>query len=228
MGDFLIGKDLEKKLAEIIENSDEYLVLISPDIKLNTNVKSILQKVKAKENVSLTLVFGVNNDSKQNSLSKVDFEFIKEFKNLTILYNKNLLIKHYFNEKEGLLTSLSLCNFPKIKNNEYGVNISNQELNKNKLAIETKNFTNKLINETSEIIYLKKNPLKTNSKEKNKNSNIKFDVSEDFFKGNTYESKSLREFNGTNLNRELNTTSKTHKSKETPHNVKAPYLVQNI
>lgn len=203
MSKFLTGKPLEEKLTDIIWNAKRYVVIVSPFIKLDNHVRSIFDKIKATHEIHLILVFGKNEGYKQKSLREEDFEYFKSFKNISILYNKDLHAKHYCNEKEGLITSLNLYDYSMINNIEYGVHFSKNILNPTeKLFEETEMFTDELIFEKSHVVFLKKPQYKKKMFGLTKafqNSTILFDISNDFFNDYEYEVKSLSEFDYENL-----------------------------
>ncbi|WP_299708992.1 phospholipase D family protein [uncultured Tenacibaculum sp.] len=204
MSKFLTGKPLEEKLTDIIWNAKKYVVIISPFIRLDSHVRSIFDKIKATHEIHLILIFGKNEGYKQKSLREDDFEYFKNFKNISILYNKNLHAKHYSNEKEGLITSLNLYDYSMINNIEYGVHFSKSILNPTeKLFEETEDFTDELIFEKSHVVFLKKPQYKKKLLGLTKsyqNSTVLFDISSEFFNGYNYEIKSLSEFDYENLN----------------------------
>ncbi|MGM5470340.1 phospholipase D family protein [Flavobacteriaceae bacterium LMO-SS05] len=198
MSTFLTGRELENKLTDIIWDAKKYIIIISPFIKLDEHVKSIFEKIKSTHDVSLFVVFGKNEEYKHKSFNDDDFNFIKEFKNVTILYNKDLHAKHYCNEKEGLITSLNLYGYSMVNNIEYGVLFSKSLLNPmDKLFEETENFNYELVFEKSQVVYLKKPQYSkklfglTRQYEQSK---IMFDISNAFFNNRRYESKYLKDF----------------------------------
>lgn len=204
MSKFLTGKILEEKLTDIIWNAKKYVVIVSPFIKLDNHVKSIFDKIKATHEVHLILVFGKNEGYKQKSLREDDFKYFKNFKNISILYNKDLHAKHYCNEREGLITSLNLYDYSMINNIEYGVYFTKNILNPTeKLFEETEGFTDDLIFKRSHVVFLKKPQYKKKILGLTKayqSSTVLFDISEDFFSDYDYEVKTLSEFDHKNLN----------------------------
>lgn len=195
MSKFLTGKDLEEKLTDIIWDAKKYIVIISPFIKLDDYVKNIFEKVKSRHDISFYLLFGKNENSKNRSISSKDFEYFTEFKNIAILYNKDLHAKHYCNESEGLITSLNLYDYSMINNVEYGVHFSTRIIGSDKLFIETEVFTDDLMFKKSDVVFLKK-PQYSKSlfglKKNYQDSKIIFDVSEEFFQNSeTYKKQAL-------------------------------------
>lgn len=198
MSEFLTGKKLSEKLTDIIWDAKKYVVIISPFIKLDDHVRSIFDKIKATHEVHIILIFGKNEGYKQKSFNKDDYEYFKEFKNISILYNKDLHAKHYCNEKEGLVTSLNLYDYSMINNIEYGIHFTDNVLNPtDTLFNETKQFTDELIFEKSEVVFIRKPQYKKRLLGLTKsfqNSTVLFDISEAFFKGWNYDVKFLKEF----------------------------------
>jgi hypothetical protein len=199
MSKFLTGDALESKLTDIIWNAKKYIVIISPFIKLDNHIKNVLEKVKSTHEVSVYIVFGKNEEYKYKSFNEDDFMFFKEFKNITILYNKDLHAKHYCNKDEGLITSLNLYGYSMVNNIEYGVYFSKSLLNPiDKMFEETERFTDELMFNKSDVVYLKKPQYSTKLlglKKVYQQSKVLFDVSEEVFGGKRYESKRLEEFN---------------------------------
>ncbi|RSC96085.1 phospholipase D-like domain-containing protein [Tenacibaculum singaporense] len=197
MSKFLSGKELEDKLTDIIWNARRYIIIVSPFIKLDDYVKNILEKVKTHHDIKFYLLFGKNENSRNRSISKEDFQYFTEFKNITILYNKDLHAKHYCNENEGLITSLNLYDYSMINNVEYGVHFKDGFLSTDKLFQDTAIFTNELMHEKSDVIYLKKPQYSKRyfMGKKYQDSKIIYDISEDFFANNEdYEKRILNSF----------------------------------
>src|ERR1700679_3590852 len=97
--------ELAKELQTIIENTSEYLILISPYFKLNEELKRALSKLKLNTNLELIIVYGKNEEDKRKSLSDEDIAFFKSFSNIEIRYHKRLHAKIYTNEDKCLITS---------------------------------------------------------------------------------------------------------------------------
>lgn len=198
MSNFLTGDELESKLTDIIWNAKKHIVLVSPFIKLDAHMKAVLQKINSTHEISVFVVFGKNEEYKYKSFNEEDFNFFKDFKNIAILYNKNLHAKHYCNESEGLITSLNLYGYSMINNIEYGVHFSKNLLNPlDKVFEETEDFTYDLVYNQSEVVFLKKPQFKSKLmglKKVYQQSAVLFDESENIFNGYDYESKKLKEF----------------------------------
>jgi len=121
MAEFKSGSALNAQLEEIINKAEEYLLLISPYIKLHSRIKSELkQKITDTPELEVFIVFGKAEEG-GNKLSHEDAAFFKEFANIEIRYEKNLHAKYYANEQGGLITSMNLYDFSQNNNIECGV-----------------------------------------------------------------------------------------------------------
>ena len=197
MSKFLTGKALEEKLTDIIWNAKKYVLIMSPFISLDNHVRSVFDKVKSSHEVSLYLMFGKNEGYKQKSFSEEDYEYFKDFKNIAILYNKDLHAKHYCNEKEGLITSLNLYDYSMINNIEYGIHFTKNFNPSDQVFQETQAFTDELFWLKSEVVFLKKPQYKKRLMGLSKSyqsSKVLFDISDQLFRGRRYEIKHLDDF----------------------------------
>lgn len=197
MSNFLTGQELEEKLTDIIWEAKKYVLIVSPFIKLDFYIKGVFEKIKARHDVKFYLLFGKNEDNKNRSISKADFEYFTEFKNIIILYNKDLHAKHYCNESEGLITSLNLYDYSMINNVEYGVHFTRSLLPTDKLFVDTEKFTDELIFNNSDVIFIKIPQYSSKMfgfKKEYHESKVVYDISNDFFNSDRYEKKQLDEF----------------------------------
>ena len=62
MATFLTGNDLNAQLENLFEDADDYIILISPYIKLHDRYASALKAKKDNPNLKITIVFGKNED----------------------------------------------------------------------------------------------------------------------------------------------------------------------
>lgn len=115
--------EVNKCLIDIIENADKEIILISPYIKLNEKLKRALATHKHKKDFSLIVVYGKNEEKKQQSLSDADLDFLKQFDNIEIKYHKRLHAKLYANDFSVLITSMNLHDYSMNENIEIGVYI---------------------------------------------------------------------------------------------------------
>ncbi|QOW10173.1 hypothetical protein Q73A0000_07255 [Kaistella flava (ex Peng et al. 2021)] len=127
MATFLTGNDLNAQLENLFEYADDYIILISPYIKLHDRYASALKAKKDNPNLKITVVFGKNEDDFSKSMKQEDFNFFKDFPNIEIRYEKRLHAKYYANESAAILTSMNLYNFSQDNNIEAGVLTNKKE-----------------------------------------------------------------------------------------------------
>ncbi|MBS9781297.1 MAG: phospholipase D family protein [Gammaproteobacteria bacterium] len=114
MAKFLNTSGITYHLEELIKNSSDRLILISPYLKLSERIKELLED-KNRLKIDIRIVYGK---------SELQPEEINWLKNLTFIrtsFCKNLHAKCYLNENECIITSLNLYEFSQINNNEMGV-----------------------------------------------------------------------------------------------------------
>lgn len=121
MATFLTGNDLNAQLENLFEFAEEYIILISPYIKLHDRFASALKAKRENYDLKIIVVFGKNEDDFSKSMKQEDFTFFKDFPNIEIRYEKRLHAKYYANESSAILTSMNLYNFSQDNNIEAGV-----------------------------------------------------------------------------------------------------------
>ena len=92
-------------IQEIIKESEKFLFLLSPFIKIPTVYKNHMRGLK-KKGVEIRLISRPFKD-----ISEDDIQFYKELTNLKIFYCDNIHAKCYMNEKRGIITSLNLYEY---------------------------------------------------------------------------------------------------------------------
>lgn len=121
MSKFITGKDLVNVIDDIIWEAKETLLLVSPYIKLDNYFKNLFNKHKHNHSLHILVVFGKNENDIKKSFSKDDFDFFKDFLNVSVVYVPNLHAKYYGNESKGVITSINLYDFSFKNNIEFGV-----------------------------------------------------------------------------------------------------------
>jgi len=185
MAEFITENDLNSALSDIFETADYELIVISPYIKLHERIKSILKTKLKNPDLSITVVFGKNENNVSKSMSKNDFEFFKQFPNIQIRHEKRLHAKLYSNDYDVLITSMNLYDYSQDTNIESGIIGSTSDKKIGKEAL--KYFTR--VMEQSELIF-EKNPVFESKllglSSKYVKSEITVDNSDDFYSNKTY------------------------------------------
>jgi hypothetical protein len=162
MSTFLTGKELEDTIYDIIWEADQSLLIVSPYIKLDDYFKELFDKHLNNPKLRLTVVFGKNEKDVNKSLRNTDFDFFKQFPNVSIIYVPDLHAKYYGNEKKGMITSINLYDYSFKNNIEFGVFSEQTVINKfSKSAdVEAWNYCMDLAHDF-EAIYVKRPVYKT-------------------------------------------------------------------
>ena len=153
MSKFLTGEELNKTIYDIIWEADRELLIVSPFIKLDDYFKQLFEKHKYNHRLHITIVFGRNEARPSKSLRKEDFEFFKQFKNISIIYCPPLHAKYYANDTDGLLTSINLYDASFRTNVEYGVYfpVKLSDLLISNAEAKAYNYTHELIKQHSAV-----------------------------------------------------------------------------
>lgn len=121
MAEFLHDDDLNAAIGRIFRESEQQLVIISPFIKLHSRLKDALKSKSNPHKLNIVVVFGKNENKIEKSLSKEEFDFLREFPNITIKYQPRLHAKYYANERSAILSSMNLYDFSQNNNIEFGI-----------------------------------------------------------------------------------------------------------
>lgn len=190
---FLDGDAINAKIIETIKQADEYLLLISPYIKLTERIKSeISYLVSYKPDVEIEVVFGKNSDNPIKSLNATDLDFLKTLPNIRISYVQELHAKIYCSEDRLMLTSMNLHQFSQANNYEAAFVIEGGKFmsgllnnSSNQAWAEALDFVNKIISK-SILVYSRGYVYKTTflGFMEELTGSEKEDNSDDFFKKN--------------------------------------------
>lgn len=141
-----------KTIENIIDESEEFITIISPYIKTLLDQRNKLSQ-KTSQNIKVDLVYGKNDlecDEKRN---------LHKIQNINIFYKENLHAKCYLNEKTALITSMNFYSSSRA-NVELGIKFSRQE--NQELYEKIKEISFSILNESTKInttqcIFCKKN-----------------------------------------------------------------------
>lgn len=106
------------EIEKILNEAEDYLVLVSPYLKLNDRLKVRLSD-------SLNRVEKAYLIYRHGSLNFLDKKWLSSYKNLKLFEVKNLHSKIYLNEEQTIITSMNLYEYSQINNHEIGVLLDN-------------------------------------------------------------------------------------------------------
>lgn len=116
MAKFLTTAGLSYHLEQLIINTKEKLILISPYLQFSDKVKEFLQNL----NIQKTDIRIVYRD---NKLHPDENNWLAQQVGVRTSICKNLHAKCYINENEAIITSMNLYEFSQVNNNEMGIYI---------------------------------------------------------------------------------------------------------
>lgn len=108
-------------IERIIDEAKEYIFLVSPYLKIATPLMSRLSLADQRD-VRITIIYG-----KQEKLDEELQLKLESYKNLNLLFLKNLHAKCYMNEQNALLGSLNLYEFSQVNNWELCVSLDHND-----------------------------------------------------------------------------------------------------
>ena len=117
MAEFLTTTGISARLEKIVTEADEYLVLISPYIKVNPRIRDFI-KQKAGAKTKITIIYG------KKALAEEERQWLDSLPSIGVYFRENLHAKCYINDKEALLTSMNLYQFSEQNNDEWGILVS--------------------------------------------------------------------------------------------------------
>lgn len=119
MAKFLNTSATNYYLEELIKQTRERLIIISPFLKFNDRIKELLSD-KDRMKIDVRLVYG------KSELAPQEINWLKSLEFVRTSFCQNLHAKCYLNEKSAIITSMNLYDFSQVNNNEMGVYINRE------------------------------------------------------------------------------------------------------
>lgn len=120
MAKFLNTSAITYYLEELIKNSSERLILISPYLKLSSKIKELLED-KNRLKIDIRIIYG------KSELAPSEASWLKTLDYVRTSFCENLHAKCYMSEDACIISSLNLYEFSQVNNNEMGVYISKND-----------------------------------------------------------------------------------------------------
>src|SRR5688572_26740517 len=102
------------QLNELINGAEEFLIFISPYLKINERLRQILSL----KGLNIFIVYG------KNELKPEQKSWIESMSNIHLSFCPNLHAKCYISEKEAIVTSMNLYEFSEVNNHEMGIHVA--------------------------------------------------------------------------------------------------------
>ena len=120
MAEFLTRNGINLKLEEIIKSAEKQLWIISPFLKINLQIKELLED-KDRFKIDIRVIYG------KNDLRPEEKKWLASMASIRTSFRNNLHAKCYLNEKEALLTSMNLYEYSQVNNDEMGMLVSREQ-----------------------------------------------------------------------------------------------------
>ncbi len=117
MAKFLDTAGITHYLSELMKHAEERLILISPYLKVNKNLKLILED-KNRIRIYVHIIYG------KNELQPEENNWLKSLDFVRSSFCQDLHAKCYLSEKEAIITSMNLYEFSQVNNQEMGIHVS--------------------------------------------------------------------------------------------------------
>lgn len=120
MAKFLNTSATNYFLEELIKDTRERLIVISPFLKFNDRVKELLAD-KDRMKIDIRIIYG------KSELAPKETNWLKSLDFVRTSFCQNLHAKCYLNESAAIITSMNLYDFSQVNNNEMGVYIRRED-----------------------------------------------------------------------------------------------------
>jgi len=110
----LTTSGLSNKIEEIISEAKDYIVLVTPYLRMTQSLMGRLIQADEK-NIKILILYG------KNEISDEQKESFKKLSNCNLYFLKDLHAKCYLNESCGIISSLNLYEYSQINNWDLGV-----------------------------------------------------------------------------------------------------------
>lgn len=118
---FIYEEELNQAIKNIFKDANEYVLIVSPYIKLHTIYIDNLKTKIDNPNIQIYVLFGKNEGEITKSILIKDLFFFSTFKNVEIRYEPRLHAKFYANEKLSVICSMNLYDYSQNYNIETGM-----------------------------------------------------------------------------------------------------------
>jgi RNA polymerase-binding transcription factor DksA len=120
MAKFLNTTGVSYHLEELIRNTKDKLILISPYLQFTDRIKEHLANLNVQKK-DIRIVY------RENKLQMEENNWLESQIGIRTSICKNLHAKCYINEEEAIITSMNLYEFSQMNNNEMGIFVSKKD-----------------------------------------------------------------------------------------------------
>ncbi len=120
MAKFLNTSATTYHLEELVKQSAERVILISPFLRFNERIRELLED-RNRLKIDIRIIYG------KSELQPDEITWLKSLDFVRLSFCKNLHAKCYLSEKAAIVTSMNLYEFSQVNNNEMGILIPRDE-----------------------------------------------------------------------------------------------------
>ena len=117
MAEFHDTTGVSAQLTRIIKNARDRLVIISPYLRVNKQIKELLED-KDRMRINVWVIYG------KNELRPEENNWLRSMDSIKTGFLQDLHAKCYLNEDEALITSMNLYEYSQVNNYEMGISVS--------------------------------------------------------------------------------------------------------
>lgn len=120
MVEFLTTTGVSYHLEDIIREAKKELVLVSPFLRVNDQLKALLED-KDRLRIDVRVIYG------KDELHPEEHSWLESLRYIKTSFRKNLHAKCYLNEDKAMLTSMNLYEYSQVHNDEMGMLVIRDE-----------------------------------------------------------------------------------------------------
>ena len=120
MAEFHDTTGVSAQLTRIIKNARDRLVIISPYLRVNKQIKELLED-KDRMRINVWVIYG------KNELRPEENNWLRSMDSIKTGFLQDLHAKCYMNEEEALVTSMNLYEYSQVNNYEMGISVSREK-----------------------------------------------------------------------------------------------------
>lgn len=120
MAKFITTNGISYHLEQLIQQTEDKLILISPYLQFSSKIKEEIQNLNLLKR-DIRIIY------RENKLSIDDNKWLQSQYGIRSSLCENLHAKCYINEKQGIITSMNLYEYSQQNNNEMGIFFTKEE-----------------------------------------------------------------------------------------------------
>jgi len=121
MPQVLDTQGINGKLMDIVCESRQFLILISPFVRFGPVIRKSIENADSR-GVNIIVVYG------KTEMSAQEYRWIRSLKHIQIRFSETLHAKVYSNENEAIVCSMNLYDYSQVNNEELGMTLNSEKV----------------------------------------------------------------------------------------------------